>query len=143
VAPIQVRVASTYEAVDELVPMWGQFDELFDGAVVDDLPDGAVVDDLPDGAVVAELPDAVVVADEALVDAGVEEVELLVVALATAAPPPMRTPTSPRATIECRSRIFIIYHLPSFVWSNPRAGVACRERHPAACPSGEIIRPIR
>ena len=124
-APIQVRVASTYEAVEELVPMWGQFDELFDGAVV------------------AELPDAVVVADEALVDAGVEEVELLVVALATAAPPPMRTPTSPRATIECRSRIFIIYHLPSFVWSNPRAGVACRERHSAACPSGEIIRPIR
>ena len=56
--------------------MWGQFDEPLDGAVVDDLPEGAVL---------AELPDAVVVADEALVDAGVEEVELLVVALATAA----------------------------------------------------------
>jgi hypothetical protein len=133
VATIQVRVTSTYEAVDELVPMWGQFDEPLDGAVVDERPEGAVVD---------ELPDAAVVADEAL-DVGVEEVELLVVALATAAPPPMRTPASPRATIECRSRIFIIYHLPSFVWSKPRAGVACRERHSAACPSGEIIRPIR
>ena len=41
------------------------------------------------------------------VEVGVSEVELLVAALATAAPPPTRTPASPTPASVCRSRIFI------------------------------------
>jgi hypothetical protein len=84
-----------------------QWDDPPGGAVFDELPDGGVVDGPPGGGAVDEPLAVGVVTDVELVEVGVVEDELLVAALATAAPPPTRTPASPTTANVCRSRIFI------------------------------------
>ena len=82
-------------------PVGGDVDELPDGGPFGAAPDGGVVDD--------PLGDSFVAGAE-LVDEGVDVVdEPLVAAVATAAPPPTRTPASPRPASVCRSRIFILF----------------------------------
>lgn len=65
----------------------------------EDPDDGLVVGDSPDAAVVADVEPEEFVADDAP----------LVAALATAAPPPMRTPASATPASVCRSRTFIAF----------------------------------
>ena len=104
-----------YEPDDELVPIWGQFDEPWEGTLaaepraagaVDEPPGGVDVDD-PLGGVAVETLDVGVAADAEPDEAVVGEGEPPVAALATAAPPPTRTPASPTPASVCRSRIFI------------------------------------
>jgi hypothetical protein len=93
--------------------MWVQWAEPPVGGPFDELPEGGVFAGVPDGGAVDEpLGDSVdgdvepVGAEDGSVVADVGD-ELLVAALATAAPPPTRTPASPIPATVCRSRNFI------------------------------------
>jgi hypothetical protein len=107
-----------YELVDELFPMWGQFDESPDGDVDGDSPDAGGFGAPPGGPVSEEPLEAAVVDDppEAVPAAGVETdvvgVVLPVAALATAAPPPTSAPVTATPASVCRMRIFMCFHLP-------------------------------
>jgi hypothetical protein len=83
--------------------MWVQCDEPPGGEPVDVPREGGRVDELLGVSAAV----AVAVAGTEPVEVGISEVELLVAALATAAPPPTRTPASPIPASVCRSRIFI------------------------------------
>jgi hypothetical protein len=97
--------------------MWGQFDEPWGGTLAAepgdaggvDEPSGGVNVDDPLGAVAVEPLGPSVPADAEPDEAVVADGELLVAALATAAPPPTRTPASPTPASVCRSRIFIAF----------------------------------
>jgi hypothetical protein len=114
--------------------MWVQWDDPPGGAVFDELPGGGVVDGPPGGGVVDEPLAVSVVTDVELVEVGVVEDELLVAALATAAPPPTRTPASPTTANVCRSRIFISSQPFASAPSGRRSRISGSEDHFAACP---------
>ena len=94
--------------------MWGQFDELPDDGPPDAggfwaPPGGAASEEPLEGVVVDDPPDAVSAAG---VEADVVGVVVPVAALATAAPPPTRTPVTATPASVCRNRIFTCFHLP-------------------------------
>jgi hypothetical protein len=97
----------TYEAVDEPLPIWVQWEEPPDGGACDEPPDGGVSGEPPGGRVVDDPLGASPAADEELLGAVVGGEVPVVAALATAAPPPTRTPASATPASVCRSRIFI------------------------------------
>jgi hypothetical protein len=96
------------------------------------LPVWVQCEEAPDGAVVGDSADGVVVTDEELLEAGVVDA-LLVAALATAVPPPMRTPAIPTAASVCRSRIFIAFTSLLTSWGL----LPAYETHRAASPFAE------
>jgi hypothetical protein len=98
--------------------MWVQCDELPEGGVLAEPPEG--VGDSPlGGGVVDDALGVSLVADVELPDGDVVEVEPLVAASATAAPPPTRTPAKATPASVCRSRILIPFT------SFPTIGSAC------------------
>jgi hypothetical protein len=86
--------------------MCEQCDGCPEGGAFEELPDGGAFDCASEAGALAGVS---VVADDELGAAVVEGDELPVVALATAAPPPTRTPASPAPARACLSRTFISF----------------------------------